>query len=42
MSDELAIRQAAIHLLSSGKTPVEVATEVKRSLAWVYKWRTLF
>jgi len=39
MSDELAIRHAAIHLLRSGKTPVEVATEVKRSLAWVYKWR---
>jgi transposase InsO family protein len=39
MSDELAIRRTAIHLLRSGKTPAEVAHEVKRSLAWVYKWR---
>lgn len=39
MSDELAIRRTAIHLLRSGKTAAEVAQEVKRSLAWVYKWR---
>jgi len=39
MSDELAIRRTAIHLLRSGKTPVEVAQEMERSLAWVYKWR---
>jgi hypothetical protein len=39
MSDEIAIRHAAIHLLRSGKTPAEVAQEVERSLAWVYKWR---
>jgi len=39
MSDELAIRRTAIHLLRSGKTPTEVAQEVRRSLAWVYKWR---
>ena len=39
MSDELAIRCTAIHLLRSGKTPAEVAQEVERSLAWVYKWR---
>jgi transposase InsO family protein len=39
MSDELAIRRTAIHLLRSGKTPTEVAQEISRSLAWVYKWR---
>ena len=39
MSDELAIRRTAIHLLRSGKAPAEVAQEVRRSLAWVYKWR---
>ncbi len=39
MSDELAIRCTAIHLLRSGKAPAEVAQEVERSLAWVYKWR---
>lgn len=39
MSEELAIRRTAIHLLRSGRTPAEVAQEVKRSLAWVYKWR---
>ena len=30
--------KAAIHLLRSGKTPAETAEELKRSLAWVYKW----
>lgn len=39
MSDELANRRTAIHLLRSGKAPAEVAQEVQRSLAWVYKWR---
>lgn len=39
MSDEITIRRTAIHLLRSGKTPTEVAQEVERSLAWVYKWR---
>jgi transposase InsO family protein len=39
MSDELAIRRTAIHLLRSGRAPIEVAQEVKRSLSWVYKWR---
>jgi len=39
MNNELAIRRTAIHLLRSGKTPAEVAQEVERSLAWVYKWR---
>lgn len=42
MSDEYARRRTAIHLLRSGKTPAEVAQEVKRSLAWVYKWRKRF
>jgi transposase InsO family protein len=32
-------RQTMIHLLRSGQTPAEVATTLKRSLAWVYKWR---
>jgi hypothetical protein len=39
MSDEMAIRRTAIHLLRSGSLPAEVAREVRRSLAWVYKWR---
>jgi len=39
MSKELASRQTAIHLLRSGKTAEEVAQELKRSIAWVYKWR---
>lgn len=39
MSDELAVRHTAIHLLRSGKTATEVAQEVSRSIAWVYKWR---
>jgi putative transposase len=32
-------RRTAIHLLRSGRTPSEVATELQRSRAWVYKWR---
>jgi len=32
-------RQTMIHLLRSGHGPAEVATILKRSLAWVYKWR---
>ncbi len=39
MSDELAIRRTAIHLVRGGKTPAEVAQEVQRSRAWVYKWQ---
>ena len=39
MSEELAVRRTAIHLLRSGKTVAEVAQEVKRSEPWVYKWR---
>jgi transposase InsO family protein len=39
MSEELAVRRTAIHLLRSGKTVAEVAQEVKRSVAWVYKWQ---
>lgn len=35
-------RQTAIHLLRSGRTPVEVAKQLQRSLAWVYKWRKRF
>ena len=42
MSDELAVRKVAIHLLRSGKTVGEVAQEVGRSVAWVYKWRQRF
>lgn len=39
---EYALRKTAIHLLRSGKSPAEVAQELCRSLAWVYKWRTRF
>jgi putative transposase len=35
-------RQTAIHMLRSGQLPVEVAQELERSLAWVYKWRRRF
>jgi hypothetical protein len=35
-------RRTAIHLLRSGRTPSEVAGELQRSLAWVYKWRKRF
>jgi len=37
-----AERQSAIHLLRSGRTVIEVAQELGRSLAWVYKWQTRF
>jgi transposase len=39
---EYAFRKTAIHLLRSGKSPVEVAQELGRSLAWVYKWQSRF
>jgi transposase len=39
---EYAIRKTAIHLLRSGKSPVEVSQELGRSLAWVYKWQKRF
>lgn len=39
---EYALRKTAIHLLRSGKSPAEVAQELGRSLAWVYKWRKRF
>lgn len=43
MSDtEYALRKTAVHLLRGGKTPVEVAQELGRSLFWVYKWRKRF
>jgi transposase InsO family protein len=42
MSDELTVRQTAIHLLRSGNAVGEVAQEVGRSVAWVYKWRKRF
>ena len=42
MSNELAVRRTAIHLLRSGKNVGEVAQEVGRSVAWVYKWRKRF
>lgn len=32
-------RCQAMHLLRSGSTPRQAATEVGRSLAWVYKWQ---
>jgi transposase InsO family protein len=39
MSEELAMRRTAIHLLRSGKAVAEVAQELRRSIPWVYKWR---
>mgnify|MGYP001816918541 FL=1 len=35
-------RQTAIHMLRSGQSPAEIAQELERSLAWVYKWRLRF
>lgn len=35
-------RQTAIHLIRSGKSPVEVAQELGRSISWVYKWKQRF
>jgi transposase InsO family protein len=35
-------RRTAIHLLRSGRSPVEVAQEMQRSVAWVYKCRKRF
>jgi transposase len=35
-------RRTVIHLLRSGQTPAEVAQELERSLAWVYKWQKRF
>ena len=35
-------RRTAIHLLRSGRTAAQTAEEMKRSLAWVYKWRMRF
>jgi len=35
-------RKTAIHLLRSGSTPADVADQLDRSLAWVYKWRARF
>jgi transposase InsO family protein len=35
-------RRMAIHLLRSGRSPLEVAQEMQRSLAWVYKCRKRF
>jgi len=37
-----ADRIKAIHLLRSGQTPQAVAQELKRSLAWTYKWRARY
>lgn len=41
-SEQNAQRQTAIHLLRSGQTVAEVAQELGRSEAWVYKWRQRF
>jgi transposase len=35
-------RKTAIHLLRSGCSPKEVATELNRSVFWVYKWQARF
>ena len=39
---DLHLRQTAIHLLRSGKSPAQVAHLLNRSLAWVYKWQRRF
>ena len=36
---ELAEREMAIQLIRQGSKPKEIADELGRSLAWVYKWR---
>ena len=41
-ASDYAERKAAIHLLRRGQTPAEVAVELGRSLAWVYKWQVRF
>jgi transposase len=41
-ASDYAERKAAIHLLRRGQTPAEVALELGRSLAWVYKWQARF
>jgi transposase InsO family protein len=35
-------RSSAIHLLRSGRSALEVAQQLGKSLAWVYKWRRRF
>jgi transposase len=35
-------RRTAIHLLRSGRSPAEVAEDLQRCSAWVYKWRDRF
>lgn len=41
-TDRFEQRKTAIHLLRSGSAPADVASQLDRSLAWVYKWRTRF
>lgn len=40
--DYEAERRAALHLWRSGHPPKEIAAELGRSLAWVYKWHERF
>lgn len=35
-------RRAMIHLIRSGNSPTEIAEELGRSVAWVYKWQKRF
>src|SRR5262245_53360037 len=35
-------RRTAVHLLRSGRPPDQVATQLGRSRAWVYRWRQRF
>ena len=37
-----SVRVSAVHLLRSGKTVSDVADELEKSPAWVYKWRKRF
>jgi hypothetical protein len=41
-SDWYEQRCTAIHMLRSGCSATEVATEMRRPLSWVYKWHTRF
>ncbi len=35
-------RQTAIHLLRSGRSPSEVAQQLRHSIGWVYKWQNRY
>ncbi len=41
-NDVESVRHSLIHLLRSGHTPAEAATELGYCLSWAYKWRERF